>query len=67
MSTEWVGEHYDGPAGLRQALRVAKLAAGLEAVEGPGNQPHARTAGEPSGDGRWRAAGRADAIDRWPA
>ena len=66
VSTGWVGEHYDGPAGLRSALQVAKLAAGLEAVAGPGDQPHARTGGR-SGDGRWRAAGRADAIDRWPA
>ena len=33
--TGWVGEHYDGPEELRRALRVAKLAAGLEAVGRP--------------------------------
>jgi acetyl/propionyl-CoA carboxylase alpha subunit len=65
--TGWVGEHYDGQAELRHALRVAKLAAGLEATEGPANASHAQTANGRSGDGRWRAAGRADATDRWPA
>ena len=75
VSTGWVGEHYDGPAELRRALRAAKLAAGLEAG-GQGQPAGARTvggsdgrgpeAGGPDGDGRWRAIGRADAMDRWP-
>jgi acetyl/propionyl-CoA carboxylase alpha subunit len=68
LSTGWVAEHYDGPAELRRALRVAKLAAGLAAMDGrpparPGRPP---SGGEPETDGRWRAAGRADTIDRWP-
>ena len=49
VSTGWVGEHYDGPAGLRSALRVAKLAAGLEAVAGPGDQPLRERGRPPSG------------------
>ena len=70
--TGWVGEHYDGPAELRRALRVGKLAAGLEAAEGSYNPRtrlpgSARPGGGPGEDGRWRAAGRADAMDRWPA
>ena len=65
--TGWVGEHYDGPEELRRALRVAKLAAGLEAVGRPA-QPTARAA--PAAIHRGTAAGartgRADAMDRWP-
>ena len=67
VSTGWVGEHYDGPAGLRSALRRGQAGSGpAGGRRGPSDQPHARTGG-PIGDGRWRAAGRADAIDRWPA
>jgi len=64
--TGWVGEHYDGAEELRRALRVAKLAAGLEAVGRPSNPALAGPGDAPSGDGRWRGTGRADAIDRWP-
>ena len=68
LSTGWVAEHFDGAAELRQALRLAKLAAGLEAMEGrPAVQARGRApGGGPEVDGRWRAAGRADTIDRWP-
>ena len=69
LSTGWVAEHYDGPADLRRALRIAKLAAGLEAIDGHRPLAPARPdggAGEPEADGRWRAAGRADTVDRWP-
>jgi acetyl/propionyl-CoA carboxylase alpha subunit len=68
LSTGWVAEHFDGAAELRRALRVAKLAAGLEAMEGrPAVQVREEaTGGGPESDGRWRAAGRADTIDRWP-
>ena len=68
LSTSWVGEHFDGPAELRRALRVAKLAAGLEAMDGRAAAPVRRPppGREPEADGRWRAAGRADTVDRWP-
>jgi acetyl/propionyl-CoA carboxylase alpha subunit len=68
LSTGWVAEHFDGPAELRRALRVAKLAAGLEAMEGRSayrQQTQAPGQG-PESDGHWRAAGRADTVDRWP-
>jgi acetyl/propionyl-CoA carboxylase alpha subunit len=68
VSTGWVAERYDGPAELRRALRIAKLAAGLEAMDGRPPavaRPEARVS-EPESDGRWRAVGRADTIDRWP-
>jgi acetyl/propionyl-CoA carboxylase alpha subunit len=70
LSTGWVGEQWDGQAELRAALRIAKLAAGLEAVAGG---PVGRALASPASpaspedaDGRWRAAGRVDTIDRWP-
>ena len=58
VSTGWVGEHYDGPAELRRALRVAKLAAGLEAAGRPG-QPTARANRRRSVGGRPLARDRA--------
>ena len=68
LSTGWVAEQFDGPAELRRTLRIAKLAAGLEAMDGRAPAPVRQVApgGEPEADGRWRAAGRADTIDRWP-
>ena len=68
LSTGWVAEHYDGPAELRRALRTAKLAAGLEAIDSRPRAAPGRldVAAGPESDGRWRAAGRADTIDRWP-
>jgi acetyl/propionyl-CoA carboxylase alpha subunit len=69
LSTGWVAEHWDGPAELRKALRIAKLAAGLEAIDAGrrGTTPTSRApATRPGTDGRWRAAGRSDTIDRWP-
>ena len=68
LSTDWVAERVDGPAELRRALRIAKLAAGLEAMEGRPTGPARQIVqgAEPESDGRWRAAGRADTVDRWP-
>jgi acetyl/propionyl-CoA carboxylase alpha subunit len=76
LSTGWVAEQWDGPAELRAALRIAKVAAGLEAVgagrlarttASPANPANAVSTASPgNADGRWRAAGRIDTIDRWP-
>ena len=67
LSTSWVAERYDGRAELRRALRTAKLAAGLEAISRTNGSPgRGVTTAGPGADGRWRAVGRADTIDRWP-
>jgi acetyl/propionyl-CoA carboxylase alpha subunit len=71
LSTGWVADHWDGPAALREAVRRAKLVAGLESTASPDGRdslPAAGAAPAPArdSDGRWRAAGRADTIDRWP-
>lgn len=72
LSTGWVGEHWDGPAALAAATRVAELAAGLDAL-GDGlavaaatgfDRPPAGTPG--SSDGPWARSGRRAATDRWP-
>ena len=76
LSTGWIEEHWDGPAELSGALRRAKLAAGLWKLAGErldsgrGAMQPADTAADGdrrSGAAGWRAAARADAIDRWPA
>jgi acetyl/propionyl-CoA carboxylase alpha subunit len=71
LSTTWVDGHWDGSAARAPWVRAALIAAGLVALE-DGMTPTGAGAGETSGspDGRrsaWRDAGRADAIDRWPA
>jgi acetyl/propionyl-CoA carboxylase alpha subunit len=69
LSTGWVAERYDGAADLRRAMASAKLAAGLAAIDGrhpSGPAPSKPVDGRPGLDGRWRAAGRAGTIDRWP-
>jgi acetyl/propionyl-CoA carboxylase alpha subunit len=78
LSTGWVGEHWDGPAELVAAARIAQLAAGVAALDvaaGPGSMPGLAAPAVTSsiarqdpagGDGVWRASGRDAAIDRWP-
>jgi acetyl/propionyl-CoA carboxylase alpha subunit len=71
LSTGWVDEHWDGPADRASAVRVALLAAGLAALEGPDPGATAGLALPASGvsaDGRsaWRFDGREAALDRWP-
>ena len=75
LSTGWVGEHWDGPAALDRAARIAQLAAGLDALEtaiatGVAVAPQpmaAATATRPEPvDGRWARAGRFAGADRWP-
>jgi acetyl/propionyl-CoA carboxylase alpha subunit len=71
LSTDWVGDHWDGPAQFARAASVAMLAAGLVAIHDADSTPRG------SGDGGsrqgggwrlggWRATGLQDATDRWP-
>jgi len=65
LSTGWVGEWWDGPAELGRAVRSAMLAAGLDALE---HGLATSTVGSSPVDavpGRWAAAGRSAATDRW--
>ena len=70
LSTGWVGEHWDGPAERAKAGRLAQLAAGLDAVQGPVRRPTAAVGapdrGSPDSDGRWRRSGLETVTDRWP-
>jgi acetyl/propionyl-CoA carboxylase alpha subunit len=82
LSTEWVAEHWDGPA-ERAAVTATAARAAAEAVTA--SVPDATDRGVATGRGAatavvragdrapgadtgadWRAAARADAIDRWP-
>jgi hypothetical protein len=45
-------------------IAAGSIAAGSIAAGSPA--PVAQPASEPSTDGRWREAARADATDRWP-
>ncbi len=80
LSTDFVADHWDGPASHAAAVRRALLAAGLAAFgPGPGADPELGQGGERAGSGlhtiapqtterpsTWRSEGRAAAIDRWP-
>ncbi|HSK53193.1 MAG TPA: biotin carboxylase N-terminal domain-containing protein [Clostridia bacterium] len=74
LSTDWVADHWDGAADLKAAVARAKLAAGVESLEPrpPESLPADRPVASPAAsvpapdDGRWRRAGRAAAVDRWP-
>lgn len=81
ISTDWVGEHWDGPAAFREAARTALEAAGLAAIERPamvstlsGNSvpEHSATGSAIPGGAAggstgspWGRAGRASAVNRW--
>ena len=76
VSTGWVGEHWEGETDRARAVRVAELAAGLDALESGlattvehGLAPGQGRATAPlaATDGRWAQAGRRAAIDRWRA
>ena len=81
LSTEWVAEHWDGPAAATRAGTLARLAAAL-ATSAPGRAVAAWTAapdrgvarGDGSGaDGRsldgstWAEEALEAMVDRWPA
>jgi acetyl/propionyl-CoA carboxylase alpha subunit len=76
LSTAWVVERWNGTAAFAQAARAGQLAAGLDALRtgvtggpaGAGTLPSAHprpAAAHDAGNGRWAAAGRQAAIDRW--
>ena len=69
LSTDWVTQHWDGPADRAEALAKARVVAaqtvagaaqkgGPDGVNGPGRGLGASAA--------WRAAGREAGLDRWP-
>ena len=72
LSTDWVGDHWDGPDQRSTVLERAVRAAGEAALDGrltrpvgtPGEAwPRAPDTGP---DSSWLAAARDDVIDRWP-
>jgi acetyl/propionyl-CoA carboxylase alpha subunit len=68
LSTDWVGDHWDGPAEFARAAAVALIVAGTAAGrELPVARPTAAVALRPTTeDGHWRHQGLEAAIDRWP-
>ena len=82
VSTEWVAEHWDGPAAAEGAARLAAIGAGLASL---GQPPVAASQGlaaadQANGSGRarrsqqagagvspWARVAREEATDRWPA
>ncbi|HKG56407.1 MAG TPA: biotin carboxylase N-terminal domain-containing protein [Candidatus Limnocylindrales bacterium] len=67
LSTDWVAEHWDGPAARAAAFERAATAAAAAVGNGTGPvkglSPGTPPASAPSG---WAATGREDAVDRWP-
>jgi acetyl/propionyl-CoA carboxylase alpha subunit len=70
LSTDWVGEHWDGPAEKATAARAAQLAAGIAALEvavaGGGAARLTPMRDVAASDGRWRRSGVEQLVDRWP-
>ncbi len=72
ISTDWVAEHWDGERERRRALRVAQLAAGLDALDTlrPGSvHQAAAVAPLPAGRDGWSPAWRRDGRpgEGWPS
>ena len=69
LSTEWVGERWDGAADRRERLELAQLAAGLAIIDGwPSLEDGSggRTTGADGQRPDWRRAGREAMLERWP-
>lgn len=73
LSTDWVGDHWDGPAERGRALDAASNLAGLAVLDGSlvhGGHPPGRNGRGPGTDAGlgtgWRTIGREAAVDRWP-
>ena len=73
LSTDWVGEHWDGPAQRAGVLDRAVELAGLAVMQGgsseAGKEGHGQAAGPAGREGPsgWVTAGREAGVDRWPA
>jgi acetyl/propionyl-CoA carboxylase alpha subunit len=69
ISTDWVAQHWDGPADRRSALAEAGFVAARIVAEAAragapdGNDGSGRGPGQTA---EWRTAGREAALDRWP-
>ena len=63
LSIDWVEEHWDGEAARRDALERAVDAAARAGAPTIGPRGAAASPNPPDG---WRAAARADAVERWP-
>ena len=72
VSTGWVDDNWDGEAARSHAVRLALIAAGLDAIghrDGDAVPVRQQAASAP-GDAvasSWRSEGRQRGIDRWPA
>jgi acetyl/propionyl-CoA carboxylase alpha subunit len=65
LATDWVADHWDGPADRDRLAPVARLVAAQAFRDGAtrGTSPSLRKDIPAS---RWRATGREDVTDRWP-
>ncbi len=72
LTTDWVETVWDGPA-ERAGVAGSAAVVAVDAVMAGTRLRHARATGDTGGtahdpqDTGWRAAGREEAIDRWPA
>ena len=71
LSTDWVGEHWDGPAERAAAVEraIQATAGALDGRldgSGPVGTGPVVGPGQRNGASGWLAAARADVVDRWP-
>jgi acetyl/propionyl-CoA carboxylase alpha subunit len=73
LSTDWVGEEWDGQAERLRAVEVAAVVAGSRTTgSAPASVVGSAPVGVSPGQGTarptgWAAAGRQEAVDRWPS
>jgi acetyl/propionyl-CoA carboxylase alpha subunit len=66
LSTDWVADRWDGPTDRERVAQVAAIAAATAAAGLEGTLSLRKDDQPTNGTRAWRAAGRTDAIDRWP-
>ncbi len=64
VSTDWVAEHWDGPADRARAVGAAANAAAMD--QAAATRALVPGSGRPDEASDWAAAARAESIDRWP-